>query len=292
MLSASAAFDIVVTAVVGAYLDIESAAAGSLSSSYAIAGDFKSVVWYIPRFSLQDGDFTSSFVARVQQSVFPNTQNIVCTVSVIGKSRPGTVYGFAGRNISTSVNVSLPLLIAVPTFAVANTISSIATTLGTNLEINEDTTVQMNITMVEGTAAILANLYLPTIYAMAAFDTNIVYGSRVSCSAPAQQYVDNSGDGFFDTIAFTFGICEDSWDNVANVSDIIIITVIITPLDVPANLQGRTPTVNMNMMFGNGGLMPLVTLADSIAYTILEPNLASSPITVSDLLPSEAGDLV
>ena len=268
------------------------AASGSLSSSFAISSDLKTVVWYVPRFSLDAIAFTSLFVARVQQSVFPNTQGIDCTVTVIGKSRPGSVYGFAGRNISASTNVSLPLLIAVPTFAVANTISSIATTAGTNLAINEDTTVQMTITMTEGTSAIKANLQLPTIYAMAAFDTNIVYGSHVSCSAPGQQYTDTNSDGFADTVALTFGVCEDDWDNVANASDTIVITVIVTLLDVPANLQGRQPIVNMNMMYGNGGLQSFSTLSDSIAYIILEPNLASSPVAVSDLAPSEAGDLV
>ena len=291
--SNTSAFDVYVSATVNQFLNIETANNGSIvSTTHSISGDLKTVTWYIPRFSLAVFTFTSQFTARIRNEVYPNTQGMVCSVVVSGDSRPLSAYGFAGRSVGAS-SVSLPLLIKIPSFHIANTISYIPTTLGTNLAINEATTMQMNLTLVEATSDIKANIYLPLSLKMQAMEASIILGANIECVMQQQIFQDTNGDSINDSVSFHFGTCIDHYDNIDSDDDKIYITVIFVPLDVAANVNGVHPVVSATMLFGNGALVtPSSTLSDSVTYTLLEPNLSSDPVSSSRLIISDAGDIV
>ncbi len=291
-LSNSSAFDVYFNATVGFFVNIETASVGSLASTVTIASDLKSVEWYIPRFSLANSTFTCSFVVRVQQWVYPNTQNIVTNVLVLGDSYPLVAYNFIGRTFTTS-SVSAPLLLDIPSYSMANTISSVPSTTGNNLVIDEVTTVEANVTMAECTSDLKVFVQLPIILKMVAFQAVVTYGANVVCSNPVQVFTDTNADNVVDMITLTFGTCVNAWDNVANDDDKIYIRYVIAPIDVPANIQGVTPMPMSTLQYGDGALVtPFATIAQSVVFNILEPTLFSHPIVSSRLILSDAGDQV
>jgi hypothetical protein len=293
MLSNTSVFDVYITATVHIFVDIETVMNGSIAgTTYTVASDRKSVVWYIARFPLSTATFTASFTVRINNDVWANTQDMLCDLNVVADSRPLAAYGYDGRSLGTS-SESLPLLIKVPTFAFENTISYIPTTSGTQLAINEATTIQLNVTMVEITSDIRVTLSLPLVLKMVAFEASVVYGSNIVCATEIKNLLDTNADTVRDTVQFLFGTCVNSYDNVENDLDKIYMTVIVAPLDVPANVDGVTPLVSSNLLYGDNALItPSGSITNTFSYELLEPNLINDPVSSSRLFLSDAGDVV
>jgi hypothetical protein len=291
--SNTSVFDVYITATVHTFVDIETVMNGSIAgTTYVVAGDRKSVVWYIARFPLATATYTTSFTVRVNNDVWANTQGMVCNLAVVADSRPLAAYGYDGRSLGTS-SVSLPLVIRVPTFDFANTISYIPTTVGNELAINEATTIQLNVTLVEITSDIRVTLSLPLVLKMVAFEASVVYGSNVVCASEVKNIVDTNADSVRDTVQFLFGTCVNTYDNIENDLDKIYMTVVVAPLDVPANIDGVTPLVSSTLLYGNNALItPSASIVNTLSYVLLEPNLINDPVVSSRLFLSDAGDVV
>ena len=293
MLSTSSAYDVYLNVSVNAtFLNILEASVGSLTSTVTVSPNLKYVIWYIPRFALAASKFTASLVAQIQNNIFPNAQGVICTCSVVGKSYFGSSCNNPGRYLSTS-SVSPPLIISIPVLSFVNTISSINTTLGNNLAINEITTLQVNLTVPEVTSAMSSVVALPIYYMMVAFEADTIIGSQIECLQEDIQIIDTNGDSIPDTVTFDFGICVNAWDNIQNDGDIIIITVIASPMDVSQNVNGIKPVSNASMTYGNNAVTaPSATVMENVTFTIVEPNLVTDAIISDRLSLSDAGDLV
>ena len=293
MLSTSSAYDVYLNVSVNAtFLNILEASVGSLTSTVTISPNLKFATWYIPVYLLSEGRFTTSLIAQIQNNIFPNAQGVICTCSVIADSYPEANVGGSGRLLFTS-SVSPSLIIAVPNFNFSNSISLIGSTLGNNLAINEWAAIQANFTLPELTSAMSSIVSLPIDFAMVVHEANVSLGSNIECLQEDIQIIDTNGDSIPDTVTFDLGVCVNAWDNIQNDGDIIIITIIASPMDVSQNVNGIKPVSNATMTYGNNAVTtPSATVMENVTFTIVEPNLVTDAIISDRLSLSDAGDLV
>ena len=161
----------------------------------------------------------------------------------------------------------------------------------TDLNIGETVTYYIGVLLNEGSTPLVITDNLPTSPGiLEALSAQVIYiGDNISGSALTVGDFGtlsdvNLADGLDDRVVFNFGTVVNSFDNIVNGSDIIIVEVIARVVDLPANSAGDVLVNTGTMDYGTG------QVSDTVSVEIVEPVLQIAK-TVNDSTV-DAGQIV
>lgn len=297
--SLSAAYDLVLVAVVHPDVDILVADPESSGTVAVIAADRKSVTYTVDTLTLLTEELTVSFTARILNSMVPDATNVTLYTNTSYDSHLREQrFGLGGRP-DVVEHVSEAVLIDRPTLQMDHIMTSDDITTGLDIAIHETFTSTATARLIEGTSAVVLLVGMEAAVDFRLLDFSVGIGASIDCSIdpPTAVDVDANGDGLADAVRLDFGICVNAFDSAVDSADLIVVTVVSSARnrDVNGNLvnfAGDTVTVGAELNYTRGLLaLSDVIVAAPLQYTVVEPVLALTTDVVA-LALSDGGDTV
>ncbi|EDQ87932.1 uncharacterized protein MONBRDRAFT_37818 [Monosiga brevicollis MX1] len=291
----SAAFDLYVRAELDDVIHVipDGGELGSLGSSYTIAVDNRTITWYTPVFTPNDGVEYFSFRARMLQTVVPDHSNLITTMIDDFDSYPGEIWANTGRDYERTTDA--PRVTVDRAVAVLQTLNSSLPETQTPplLNIDEIVRLQLTATLPEGTMLVRFQFDEEEYSDWEFLDFDITIGSQIQCNASGAPV--DSVAFQRDTRVFDFGACVNFYDQVEDDRDRIIVWIQAIPQDAPRNFNGESKGIHGTVYYSIGALdlTPLdPTMSILESYTISEPLLNLFASVEDTPVPADAGDVV
>ena len=233
------------------------------------------VIWFVSSLALGQV-FDASITSHVINTVAPDASALASTVRINYDTIPDNNVTIGhGRLSASSGTPSDALTVAVPVVSIDLLQTSSPTTFGTDLAVSEVADYLVTVTVPECTTQLSVNISFAS-GQVQLLDTYIIsVGANLDCSAVAQplsRAVIN-GTHILDSVTFDFGLCLNSFDNVANEQDKIYLFARAVVLNVPSVVKGTILPAVASLSYSDTILSNKVTTQSVKNSVVVEPNL-------------------
>ena len=296
------AFDVTVTAVTDAELEILSLSNGSLPVySFDISGDRRTASWHLWVIRLSDETFTCNLTARILNTVLPSYLSVNSVVNATYDSNPRCTYGLCGRpyEVANTTSLSTPILDPTLSTDAPYSLRSIKSATGMDATIDELLTLVVNVSLPTLMTRAAVNISLDNSGRMAFREASVTFDSSINCmfggndiNTPLITPFASQHSAVYDRVSIDFGTCTNSFEDNLLPTSIISIAVVARIEDVPANVNMALLNMTSVLFFSNNSLNTLDFVEASTFIRVVAPILVAESITVDAQLPTDAGDAV
>ena len=286
-------------AKVDPHMAIISINTGSLPTfSHTISSDGLVATWVVSEFHLSDVFFSATLVARILNSIVPDYQTVDCHLNISYVSIPEIDYTLIGRHYVVNDSVSAATPISQPTINITVPASgtSIASTATPDVTIQEMVTFVVVILLPESTSRVLVDATFDASNRMQIWNVDITLGSQITCSnGSSPSIIDLShslGSLVNDVVSIDFGSCTNSYDNILDTQDTIVLTFNVTIYDVTSNFNKAALLTSVNLTYSQTLLGVYNIIGTSYALRVVTPFLLAEKVIAEANEPTDAGDNV